>query len=409
MNTKLIKTLEHVRELLVQAPLLEPEWESKDECYQWVEGVLRHFRYQSLTRPEKGLIKQYLTVATGYSRAQITRLISTCLSQGRLRRKQRTSNGFIRQYTKADIRLLAATDQLHNGPNGAAIKKLCERAFKQGDQRYVRLKDISVSHIYNLRQSKTYRNIRTPKDVTKPTNRAIGIRRKPRPEGQPGFIRIDTVHQGDKDKVKGVYHINAVDEVTQYQIVCSVEKISETFLIPVLEDILATFPFKLRGFHSDNGSEYINGRVAELLEKLRINFTKSRARKTNDNALVESKNGAVIRKILGYAHIPQEYATEINEFNRNYLTPYLNFHRPCFFAETEVDKKGKERKKYRYENMMTPYEKFRSISNCKKYLKKGITLEELEARATSMSDNEAAEQLQTARESLFQSIFERKA
>ena len=172
---------------------------------------------------------------------------------------------------------------------------------------------------------------------------------------------------------------------------------------------MATFPFKLRGFHSDNGSEYINGRVAGLLEKLRINFTKSRARKTNDNALVESKNGAVIRKILGYAHIPQKYATAINEFNRNYLTPYLNFHRPCFFAETEVDKKGKERKKYRYENMMTPYEKFRSISNCKKYLKKGITLEELEARATSMSDNEAAERLQAARESLFQSIFERKA
>ena len=209
MNTRLIKTLEHVRELLAQAPLLEPEWESKDECYQWVEGVLRHFRYQSLTRPEKGLIKQYLSVATGYSRAQITRLISACLSQGRLRRKQRTSNGFTRRYTKVDIRFLAATDQLHNGPNGAAIKKLCERAFKQGDQRYVRLKDISVSHIYNLRQSKTYRNIRTPKDVTKPTNRAIGIRCQPRPEGQPGFIRIDTVHQGDKDKVKGVYRCNS--------------------------------------------------------------------------------------------------------------------------------------------------------------------------------------------------------
>ena len=200
-----------------------------------------------------------------------------------------------------------------------------------------------------------------------------------------------------------------VDEVTQYQVVCSVEKISETFLIPVLEELLAAFPFKLRGFHSDNGSEYINGRVSELLDKLRVNFTKSRSRKTNDNALVESKNGAVIRKMLGYAHIPQKYATEINEFNRNYLTPYLNFHRPCFFAEIEVDKKGKERKKYRYENMMTPYEKFRSISNCKEYLKKGITLEELEARATSMSDNEAAEQLQAARESLFQSIFERKA
>ncbi|WP_152558779.1 hypothetical protein [Endozoicomonas numazuensis] len=202
MNTRLIKTLQQVRELLEQAPVIEPGWESKDECYQWIEEILRHFRYRTLLRPDKGLIKRYLTVATGYSRTQITRLINTYLAEGHLRRKQRTINGFSSQYTKADIRLLAATDRLHNGLNGAAIKRLCERAYEQGDQKYKRLKGISVSHIYNLRKSKTYRNIRTPKDVTRPTNRAIGVRQKPRPEGQPGFIRIDTVHQGDQDRVK---------------------------------------------------------------------------------------------------------------------------------------------------------------------------------------------------------------
>ena len=212
-----------------------------------------------------------------------------------------------------------------------------------------------------------------------------------------------------KDKVKGLYHINAVDEVTQYQVVCTVERISETFLIPVLEEMLTSFPFKLQGFHSDNGSEYINYNVAKLLDNLRVKFTKSRSRKTNDNALVECKNGAVIRKILGYAHIPQEYATEVNEFNRKYLTPYLNYHRPCFFAETVVDKKGKERKKYCYENMMTPYEKFKSLAKSEQYLKKGITLEDLQAQADSMSDNEAAERLQSGRKTLFKTIFERKA
>ncbi len=107
--------------------------------------------------------------------------------------------------------------------------------------------------------------------------------------------------------------------------------------------------------------------------------------------------------------MPQKYATEVNEFNRKYLTPYLNYHRPCFFAETVVDKKGKERKKYLYENMMTPYEKFKSLPKSAKYLKKGITLEALQAKADSMSDNEAAERLQSARESLFKTIFERKA
>ena len=288
MNTKLIKTLQQVQELLHHAPSFEPGWESKDECYQWVEATLRHFKYRALSRPEKGLIKRYLTVGTGYSRAQITRLIHAYQSKGTLKRKQRTINGFKTKYTKADARLLAEIDRLHNDLNGVAIKKLRERAYSRGDGRYERLANISVSHLYI-------------KTVRVRVKRAIGTRRRPDPQGQPGFIRIDTVHQGDKDKVKGLYHINAVDEVTQYQVVCTVERISETFLIPVLEEMLTSFPFKLQGFHSDNGSEYINYNVAKLLDNLRVKFTKSRSRKTNDNALVECKNGAVIRKILGYA------------------------------------------------------------------------------------------------------------
>ena len=187
-------------------------------------------------------------MASGYSRAQITRLIKEYLDRGCLKRKQRTVNGFSSRYTKADIRLLAETDRLHNGLNGSAIKKICERAYQRGDHRYERLAGISISHLYNLRQSKTYQTVRQHKNVTRPVNRAIGIRRKPEPNGQPGFIRIDTVHQGDQDK-KGLYHINAVDEVTQFEVVCSVEQINETFLIPVLEELLAAFPLKLQALH----------------------------------------------------------------------------------------------------------------------------------------------------------------
>lgn len=96
-----------------------------------------------------------------------------------------------------------------------------------------------------------------------------------------------------------------MDEVTPYEIVASVERLSEADLLPVLDLLLEAFPVVIRGFHADNGSEYINKRVAELLNKLLIEFTKSRARHTNDNALVESKTAAVVRKHLGYAHIPQ--------------------------------------------------------------------------------------------------------
>ncbi len=90
------------------------------------------------------------------------------------------------------------------------------------------LAGISVSHLYNLRQSKAYQRQRLTFEKTRPKSSTIGERRKPCSNGQPGYIRIDTVHQGDLDKQKGVYHINAVDEVTQFEVVCCVERISDT-------------------------------------------------------------------------------------------------------------------------------------------------------------------------------------
>ena len=75
--------------------------------------------------------------------------------------------------------------------------------------------------------------------------------------GNPVTLRIDSVHQGDLDGRKGLYHINAVDEVTQMEVAACVEKISERFLIPALQQMFEFLPFVILGFHSDNGSEYV--------------------------------------------------------------------------------------------------------------------------------------------------------
>ena len=109
-----------------------------------------------------------------------------------------------------------------------------------------------------------------------------------------------------------MYHINAVDEVTQWQVVGATAQISEAWLLPVLAAMLEQFPFRIRGFHSDNGSEFINHQVAKLLNKLLIEQTKSRPRHSNDNGLAESKNGAVVRKHMGYTHIAAPHAAAID-------------------------------------------------------------------------------------------------
>ena len=377
----------------------------KDACYHWIQGELVKFHYLTLPRQDKGVVIQYLMKVADYSRQQITRLIKQYKKTGRLQRRQRTIAGFRKKYSDKDIRLLAAMDERHETPCGQAIKKLCERAHEVFDEEdYAVLSGISVSHLYNLRKSIPYTRQRRHFEKTQSRKSNIAERRKPQPNNEPGYIRIDSVHQGDLDGQKGVYHINAVDEVTQFEVVCSVEKISEAYLMPVLEQLLDAFPFTLRGFHSDNGSEYINKNVAKLLQKLNIEFTKSRSRQTNDNALAESKNGSVVRKQFGYSHIQQHWAPLINEFNHEYLNPYINYHRPCFFPEIKIDEKGKERKKYVYKNMMTPYDKLCSLPHAKKHLKPGVTFEILDEIAYKISDNQAADQLLKARQKLFKTI-----
>lgn len=379
----------------------------KHERYQFVQKTLIKFRYTTLSKPDKGVVNRYIRKITGYSRQQLTRLIRQYKEVGSIHWHPCRSNGFSTTYGKQDVALLVDMDTRHEDICGHAIKKLCERAYHKFEQKeYQTIAKISVSHLYNLRKSTGYQKQRRAFTKTQARQVAIGERRKPQPYGQPGYIRIDTVHQGDLDKKKGVYHINAVDEVTQFEVVCSVEQISERYLIPVLTQMLAAFPFILKGFHSDNGSEYINKNVCKLLKKLQIEFTKSRSRHSNDNALAESKNASIVRKQFGYQHIPQKWAPLMNEFNLKYLYPYINYHRPCFFPEITTDQRGKQRKSYPYKNMMTPYEKLKSLPDAETYLKPGIYFEILDEQAMEMTDNASAELLQKERTKLFNQIFE---
>lgn len=378
--------------------------------YDFIARTVQRFGYGRLKRVDKAVVLRFLERVSGYSRQQLARLVKRGAERRPLVKRYRASRtSFGCTYTGADVLLLAHTDTLHGTLSGLATKKLMERAYRVfGDARYARLATISVAHLYNLRQRAGYQRHRRAWTKTRPVTIAIGQRRAPAPNHQPGYLRVDSVCQGDQDGVKGLYHVNAVDCVTQYEGVATCERISEAFLIPVLEALLQSFPFVIRGFHSDNGSEYINHQVAKLLNKLLIEEqTKSRSRHSNDNAQAESKNGSIVRKHLGYAHIPQRFAPLVNAFCRDHLNPYVNFHRPCLFAETITDAKGRQRKRYPYQLMMTPYEKLRSLPKPEQFLKPEITFVQLDAQATAVSDNDAAQRLNDARAILFRTIFNR--
>ena len=295
-------------------------------------------------------------------------------------------------------------DRANEDVCGPAIVHLLQRAFVvYGDPSYERLSKLSVSHLYNLRKSGGYRALRSHFTKTRAVCNPIGVRKAPRPNGRAGWVRIDSVHQGDLDGIKGVYHITCVDAVSQWQVQACVEGISEAFLLPVLAMIIAQFPFQIDGFHSDNGSEYVNHKVAKMLDKLRIEQTKSRSRSSNDNALAESKNASVVRKHMGYSHIPQKYAKPINAFYQDVFNDWLNLHRPCLFATEVVSDKGKIKKVYKNKDAKTPLECLVKLSAANLVnFKTAATLEDLLFRATAKTDLQAALEMQKAKATLFQ-------
>ena len=345
LDTHRLQTLDQVREFLAGSEQVDLQPQTRADSYALVAKTVRRFDYALRGKADKGLLRRFLAKVAGLSRAQITRLLQQHRTTGEIAdRRDTPRRPFPRRYSNADIGLLAELDVLHGTLSGPATRKLCARAFHLfGDRRFERLAGISNGHLYNLRHTTSYQRRRgTTPLPTRPVQVVIGDRRRPQPFGQPGWVRVDTVHQGDLDGIKGLYHVNLADEVTQFQCIGSVEHIHAACLAPVLDALLRAFPFTLHGFHADNGSEFINREVAALLQGLHIDaFTKSRARRSTDNALVESKNGSVIRKQLGHGHIPSRCAAQVNAFTQQVLSPYLNFHRPCFFPTEEVDRKGR--------------------------------------------------------------------
>ena len=376
---------------------------SKVETYEWVSNALVKFRYVSLKKKEKSVVKKYIMKMTGYSDGAVDKLIARKKKFGKIFVKERTQNTFQKFYQGEDIELLAEVSNVTLNQNGCALKEMCKSMYLDfSDLRFEKLSKISVSHLYNLKKTNVYEHKSLFYTKTNPVQRNIGERKKPYPNGIPGYIRVDSVHQGDLDLEKGVYHINLVDEVTQTEYVGCVKVISEYYLLPLLETLLKTFPFKILGFHSDNGSEYINHQVSKMLQKMLVEQTKSRSRRTNDNALVEGKNGAIVRKYLGYSHIPKGHAKKINTFYREYLNPYLNFHRYCGFATDYVNEKGKIKKKY--ETYMTPIQKLLSLPEYEKYLKEGVTKVGLLLETKRITHLEAAKKVFVERQKLFREI-----
>ena len=111
----------------------------------------------------------------------------------------------------------------------------------------------------------------------------------------------------------------------------------------------------------------------------------------------------MVRKEFGYEHIHRRHAARFDTYCREYLNPFLNFHRPCLFATELADPKkpGRIKRVYRPRDAMTPLDKLASLSEVASFLRPDVTLLGLQQLARALTDVQAAEELREARQALF--------
>jgi hypothetical protein len=377
-----------------QKVVVSLEDQAIDKKYAFIERAIKQFSYENLSKKEKRIVLLYIRKITGYKRRQLYRLVKRA-EKGKLEKSLYKRAHPVKIYTALDIKLLEKTDELHLRLSEDATLEVLRREREVfNHQKYQTIAKVSHSHITNLRHSPIYKSSWI--NHTKARQIPIGVTMPPQNLGKPGSIRIDSVSQRD------VYHINTVDEITQWEIVFCVPQLSESCMLPALKEIFEQYPFGIFNFHSDRGHETINYLVAELLQRLLIKQTKNRSYHSNDNALVETKNGSVIRKNMGWEHINQRFCDDINSYYRKFFNIYINFHRPCAFPTIITDKKGKKRKVYNL--YQVPYDALKQILGANKFLKVGQTFEKLDTIAYQMSDNEFAAIMREEERKLFQKI-----
>lgn len=399
MNDSRITSIAQLKDFLkgVEEIPFSLEDASVEKRYAFIDETIKKFNYLALPKKDKKIIIWYLRKVTGCKKERLYQLLSRA-QKGSLKKALYQRVKPHRIYTSFDIKRLEETDELHLRLSELATKEILRREYEVFRQKeYQTISKISHGHITNLRHLPSYKNFWI--NHTKARQVPIGETRPPENFGRPGSIRIDSVSQKD------VYHINSVDEITQTEIVFCVPQLSEACMIPALLSIFDQYPFIIFNFHSDRGHETINYVVADLLQRLLIKQTKSRSYHSGDNALVETKNGSVIRKNMGWEHIDQSLCDDINYYYKNFFNPYLNYHRPCAYPTISTDVKG--RKKKQYKRYQVPYEFLKSLADAQTYLKKGLTFADLDKIAYFKSDNEFARIMRREEDKLFQKIREK--
>jgi len=212
------------------------------------------------------------------------------------------------------------------------------------------------------------RRSHVPLGTTKPgtlLKSQIPVRKGLWNESEPGYLESDTVaHCGGDLSGDFIHSYNFVDIATSWSEQAAAMGMGEKATVECFEKIRNRTPFKIVGIDSDNGGEYINHHLWRYCKKNKIEFTRSRSGKKNDNAHVEQKNYTAIRKVVGYARLDTiEQLAILHKLYDGPLRLYLNYFQPTRKRKSkEYDPSTGKARKFYFESK-TPYQRLMAMDD----------------------------------------------
>ena len=315
-------------------------------------AALRH-RYEQATKAEKGTILAEFTAVSGYHRKHAVRLLRTPMEGG----PPGTTIGK-RVYDEAVREALTvvweAADRICGKRLKAVIPQLVEAMERHGHlalEAEVRRKLFGVSAA-------------TIDRVLKPVRTGAGIRRKKRSRKRvskeiavktfhvwqdplPVYLEIDfVVHGGGSMAGEYLHSLVVTDVCSGWTEAVPLLAREQSLVVEGLKRIRSQMPVAMLGIDSDNDGAFINDTLASYCEEERITFTRSRPHHKNDQAWIEQKNGAVIRKVVGHERFAGIVAGQALAQLFQVVRLYVNYFQPSFKLCERIRERGKIKKLY---------------------------------------------------------------
>jgi hypothetical protein len=188
----------------------------------------------------------------------------------------------------------------------------------------------------------------------------------------PGFFEMDMVaHCGQSVAGSHAHSLVLTDIASGWTEAAAMVLREQTLITVTVEEVRGKLAFPMLGLDVDNDSAFINETVVDYCKERKIELTRSRAYKKNDQAWIEQKNGSVVRRLVGYGRLEGVAATEALGTLHEVARLYVNFFQPSFKLKSKVRVGAKVRKQYHVP--ATPYERLlasdRITDQCKGQLR----------------------------------------